>query len=41
MKFTGVNHVLRDDATDSVANYAKKGPLSPQLTDALNLFVGK
>ena len=41
VKFTGVNHVLRDDATDSVANYAKKGPVSPQLTDALNLFVGK
>jgi hypothetical protein len=37
----GVNHVLRDDPTDSVANYAKKAPLSPQLTDALNKFVSK
>ena len=37
----GVNHVLRDDPTDSVANYAKKAPLSPQLTDALNAFVTK
>ena len=35
----GVNHVLRDDPSDSVANYAKKAPLSPQLTDALNTFV--
>ncbi|MCW1958503.1 MAG: hypothetical protein KIH64_008165 [Mycobacterium sp.] len=37
----GVNHVLRDDPTDSVANYAKKAPLSPQFVDALNTFVGK
>lgn len=37
----GVNHVLRDDPTDSVANYATKAPLSPQLTDALNTFVSK
>lgn len=35
----GVNHVLREDPTDSVANYAKKTPLSTQLTDALNTFV--
>ena len=35
----GVSHVLRDDPTDSVANYAKKAPLSPQLTAALNTFV--
>lgn len=39
VKLTGVNHVLRDDPTDSIANYAKKGPLSPQLTDALTAFV--
>ena len=37
----GVNHVLRDDPTDNVANYAKKAPLSAQLTDALNAFVTK
>lgn len=37
----GVNHVLRDDPTDSVASYAKKAPLSTQLTDALNTFVAE
>ena len=37
----GVNHVLRDDPTDSVANYAKPGPLSPQLTAALDQFIGR
>jgi uncharacterized protein len=37
----GVNHVLRDDPTDSIANLAKDGPLSPQLVDALNGFVTK
>jgi alpha-beta hydrolase superfamily lysophospholipase len=37
----GVSHVLRDDPTDNVANYAKKAPLSPQLTDALNTFVSR
>jgi hypothetical protein len=36
----GVSHVLRDDPTDNVANYAKPGPLSPQLTAALRTFVG-
>lgn len=41
VQLTGVNHVLRDDPTDSVANYAKLDPLSPQLTAALNAFVGK
>ena len=35
----GVNHVLRDDPTDSIGNYARQDPLSPQLTDALNTFV--
>jgi len=35
----GVNHVLRDDPTDNVANYARPAPLSPQLTAALNTFV--
>lgn len=37
----GVNHVLRDDPTDAVANYAKPAPLSPQLTAALDQFVTK
>jgi len=37
----GVSHVLRDDPTDNVANYANKAPLSPQLTSALDGFVGK
>ena len=41
VRLKGVNHVLRDDPSDNVANYAKKGPLSPQLTDALNGFVNK
>jgi len=39
VKLTGVNHVLRDDPSDSVANYAKPAPLSAQLTDALDQFV--
>ena len=39
VELKGVNHVLRDDASDSVANYAKPGPLSPQLTAALDAFV--
>ncbi|AEV72179.1 hypothetical protein MycrhN_1563 [Mycolicibacterium rhodesiae NBB3] len=37
----GVSHVLRDDPTDNVANYAKQDPLSPQLVEALDAFVGK
>jgi hypothetical protein len=36
----GVNHVLRDDPTDNVANYASGAPLSPQLVRALSGFVG-
>ena len=32
----GVNHVLRDDPTDNVANYAKQDPLSEQLVTALD-----
>lgn len=39
VELEGVNHVLRDDPTDNVANYANGGPLSPQLTDALGKFV--
>ena len=39
VELKGVNHVLRDDASDNVANYAQQDPLSPQLTAALNIFV--
>ena len=39
VELEGVNHVLRDDPTDNVAGYAKKGPLSPQLTGALAAFL--
>jgi hypothetical protein len=41
VELKGVNHVLRDDPTDSVANYAKKDPLSPQVVTALDGFVTK
>ena len=41
VELKGVSHVLRDDPTDSVANYSKPGPLSPQLITALDGFVGK
>lgn len=41
VRLRGVNHVLRDDPTDNVGNYAKKGPLSPQLLAALDGFVAK
>ena len=41
VELKGVNHVLRDDPTDSIANLAKDAPLSPQLVTALDGFVGK
>ena len=41
VELKGVNHVLRDDPTDNVANYAKQDPISPQLTAALDVFVAK
>jgi uncharacterized protein len=41
VELKGVNHVLRDDPTDNVGNYAKKDPLSPQVLTALDGFVGK
>ena len=31
VELKGVNHVLRDDPSDSMANYAKPAPLSPQV----------
>jgi uncharacterized protein len=37
----GVNHVLRDDPSDNVANYASKAPLSPKVLSALDQFVAK
>jgi len=41
VKLEGVNHVLRDDPTDSIANLSKPGPLSPQLVSKLDVFVTK
>ena len=41
VELKGVNHVLRDDPSDNVANYAKQDPLSPQLVSALDGFVDK
>ena len=41
VELEGVNHVLRDDPSDNVANYATPGPLSPQLITALDTFVTK
>lgn len=40
VELKGVNHVLRDDPTDNVGNYASKDPLSAQLLAALDGFVG-
>ncbi|KWX24124.1 hypothetical protein H7J87_18920 [Mycolicibacterium wolinskyi] len=41
VELKGVNHILRDDPTDSIANYSKPAPLSPQVVDALAGFVSK
>jgi hypothetical protein len=41
VELKGVSHVLRDDPTDSIANYSNQAPLSPQVLDALNAFVAK
>jgi hypothetical protein len=41
IELKGVNHVLRDDPSDNVANYAKQDPISPQLVNALDGFVPK
>ena len=40
VELKGVNHVLRDDPTDSIANYGKPGSLSPQVVEAIGKFVG-
>jgi hypothetical protein len=41
VELEGVNHVLRDDPSDSIANLTKPGPLSPQLVSKLDVFVTK
>ena len=41
VELKGVNHVLRDDPSDNVANFAKQDPLSPQVVSALDGFVNK
>ena len=41
VELKGVNHVLREDPSDNVANYSKQDPLSPQLVSALDAFVSK
>jgi hypothetical protein len=41
VELDGVSHVLRDDPTDNVANYANGDPLSPQVVSAIDGFVGK
>jgi uncharacterized protein len=41
VELQGVNHVLHDDASDSIANLTKPGPLSAQVVTALDAFVGK
>ena len=41
VELKGVNHVLRDDPSDNIANYANQDPISPQVVSALDEFVGK
>jgi alpha-beta hydrolase superfamily lysophospholipase len=41
VELQGVNHVLHDDPTDSIANLTKPGPISAQVVTALDVFVGK
>ncbi|MBP2454998.1 hypothetical protein [Mycolicibacterium lutetiense] len=41
VELKGVNHVLRDDPTDNIADYGKPGPLSPQVVDAVGSFAAK
>lgn len=41
VRFTGVSHVLKDDPTDAVANYAADVPLTDQLVKALDTFATK
>ncbi len=39
VQLKGVSHVLKDDSTDSITNYANNQPLTPQLVTALDDFV--
>jgi hypothetical protein len=39
VQLKGVSHVLKDDPTDSVTNYAKDQPLTGELVSALDGFV--
>ena len=41
VELQGVNHVLHDDPSDSIANLTKPGPVSAQVVTALDVFVGK
>jgi alpha-beta hydrolase superfamily lysophospholipase len=41
VELKGVNHVLHDDPSDSIANLTKQAPLSPQVVTALDDFVTK
>jgi hypothetical protein len=41
VELKGVNHVLHDDPSDSIANLTKPSPLSPQVVTALDVFVGQ
>ena len=41
IELKGVNHVLRDDPADNIANYSTSAPLSPQVTDAIAEFASK
>ncbi len=41
VELNGVDHVLRDDPTDNIANYANRQPLSGQLVTALNAFAAR
>jgi uncharacterized protein len=41
VELQGVNHVLHDDPSDNIANLAKPGPLSAQVVNALDVFVGQ
>lgn len=41
VELEGVNHVLRDDPSDNVANYASQDPLSPQVVETLDRFVAE
>ena len=38
LQLNGVSHVLKDDPTDNITNYANDQPLTPQLVTALDKF---